>query len=92
MSTARACNIFFESGVGMSVFFCCTVYKRFIILVTVAEVERSFSKPSLIKNYKRSTMGQERLSHLSLLSIEQCWARSSIFGSALAFLRSSGRG
>ena len=23
---------------------------------------------------------------------EQCWARSSIFGSALAFLRSSGRG
>jgi hypothetical protein len=35
-----------------------------------ADEERSFSKMKLIKNYLRSTMGQQRLSSLSLLSIE----------------------
>ena len=38
--------------------------------VTVATAERSFSKLKLIKNYLRNTMGQERLSGLSLLAIE----------------------
>lgn len=38
--------------------------------VTVASCERSFSKLKLIKNYLRSTMGQERLSGLAILSIE----------------------
>jgi hypothetical protein len=38
--------------------------------VTVAKAERSFSKLKLIKNYLRSTMAQERLSSLTLLSIE----------------------
>jgi hypothetical protein len=38
--------------------------------VTVASAERSFSKLRLIKNYLRSTMAQERLRNLSLLSIE----------------------
>jgi hypothetical protein len=38
--------------------------------VTVASAERSFSKLRLIKNYLRSTMGQDRLQHLTLLSIE----------------------
>ena len=38
--------------------------------VTVASAERSFSKLRLIKNYLRSTMGQDRLRHLALLSIE----------------------
>lgn len=38
--------------------------------VSVAEGERSFSKLKLIKNYFRSTMGQERLSSLMILSIE----------------------
>ena len=38
--------------------------------VTVARAERSFSKLRLIKNYLRSTMGQDRLRHLALLSIE----------------------
>ena len=37
--------------------------------VTVASCERSFSKLKLVKTYLRSTMGQERLSNLALLSI-----------------------
>lgn len=38
--------------------------------VTSASAERSFSKLKIIKNYLRSTMGQERLSNLAMLSIE----------------------
>lgn len=37
--------------------------------VTVAAAERSFSKLKLIKTYLRSTMGQERLSGLAIISI-----------------------
>lgn len=39
--------------------------------VTVARGERSFSKLELIKIYLRSTMSQERLSDLAILSIER---------------------
>lgn len=39
--------------------------------VTVASSERSFSKLKLIQTYLRSTMSQERLSALAVLSIEQ---------------------
>lgn len=41
------------------------------IPVSVAGCERSFSKLKLIKNYLRSTMNQDRLSNLALLSIER---------------------
>ena len=37
--------------------------------VTVASSERSFSKLKLVKTYLRSTMGQERLSGLAIISI-----------------------
>ena len=37
--------------------------------VTVASAERSFSKLKLIKTYLRSTVGQERLSGLAVISI-----------------------
>ena len=40
------------------------------ILVIVAHAERSFLKLKLIKSYLRSTMSQDRLSDLSMLSIE----------------------
>ncbi|MBK5646616.1 MAG: hAT transposon family protein, partial [Acinetobacter sp.] len=40
------------------------------IPVTTTGSEQSFSKLKIIKNYLRSTMTQERLSNLTLLSIE----------------------
>lgn len=39
--------------------------------VTVASAERSFSKLKLLKTYLRSTMLQERLNGLAILSIEK---------------------
>lgn len=38
--------------------------------VTVASAERSFSKLKLLKSYLRSTMSQERLNGLAMISIE----------------------
>lgn len=40
------------------------------ILVNVASAERSFSKLKLLKSYMRSTMTQERLNGLAMISIE----------------------
>ncbi|KAL6470600.1 hypothetical protein MHYP_G00217190 [Metynnis hypsauchen] len=47
--------------------------------VTVASAERSFSKLKLIKTYLRSTMGQERLSGLAVISINAEIAHSLSF-------------
>ena len=41
------------------------------IPITIAFAERSFAKLKLIKSYLRSTMSQDRLSGLSILSIEK---------------------
>ena len=46
------------------------------IPVTVASGERSFSKLKLIKTYLRSTMAQDRLVGLAMLSIESDVASS----------------
>ena len=49
----------------------CIAYQILLtILVTVASTERGFSKLKIIKSYLRSTMSQERLSELAILSIE----------------------
>jgi len=50
--------------------FCIALRTLLTILVTVASGERSFSKLKLIKTYLRSSMGQERLNNLAILSIE----------------------
>jgi len=52
------CNVFVELRIVLS------------IPVTVASAERSFSKLKIIKNCLRSTMSQQRLSGLAVLSIE----------------------
>lgn len=55
----------------------CTAYLLFLTLpVTVATAERTFSKLKLIKNYLRSSISQERLSGLSILSVECDIAKS----------------
>ena len=41
------------------------------ISVSIASVERSFSKLKLIKSYLRSIMSQQKLNRLNLLSIEK---------------------
>ena len=47
-------------------------YRIFLtVLVTVASTERSFSKLKLIKTYLRSSMSQERLNGLAILSIKK---------------------
>ena len=40
------------------------------ITTSIASCERSFSKLKLVKNYLRSTMSQDRLSSLVLMSVE----------------------
>lgn len=52
--------------------------------VTSASCERSFSKLKLIKNYLRSSMSQERLSHAALISIERTITESISFTTYLS--------
>jgi len=50
----------------------CIAYRILLTIpVTVASAERSFSKLKLIKTYLRSTMSQDRLNGLAMLSIEK---------------------
>ena len=50
----------------------CIAYKILLtILITIAFAKRSFSKLKLIKSYLRSTMSQEKLSGLVILSFEK---------------------
>lgn len=52
-----------------------TLYKIFYTLpVSSATAERSFSRLKLIKTFLRSTIAEEKLSNLAILSIEKCTA------------------
>ena len=62
------------------------------IPVLVASVEKSFSKLKLIKSYLRSTMSQERMSDLAILSIERELLRNIDFESLVnEFLEKKGK-
>jgi hypothetical protein len=57
----------------------CIAYRLLLTLpISVASCERSFSKLKLIKTYLRSTMSQERLSSLAMLSIEHGYINQNI--------------
>lgn len=60
-------NLFPQTCVGLRIFIS--------IPVSVSQGERSFSKLALVKNCLRSTMGQDRLSALAMLSLERDLAR-----------------
>ena len=47
-----------------------------VLPVTTASYERSFSAMKLIKNYLRSTMCDDRLSNIAVLSVESTIAAS----------------
>jgi len=70
-SPMAALEFLVRSGLS-SVFPNATIAFRILLTlpVSVAEGERSFSKLKIIKNYLRSTMGQERLDGLATISIE----------------------
>ncbi|XP_065642815.1 uncharacterized protein LOC136074425 [Hydra vulgaris] len=54
----------------------CISLRILTLPVTVSTGERSFSKLKLIKSYLQSTMGQERLNDLSIISIENIFVES----------------
>ena len=67
----QMCELFVSTGLDTASPNISILLKVSVILpVSNAGVERSFSRLKLIKTYLRSTMSQERLSNLSLLSIE----------------------
>ena len=53
------------------------------ITITVAAGERSFSKLKLIKSYLRSSMSQDRMNSLAILSIENYIAKNINIESAM---------
>ena len=65
-----------------NVFIALRIYVR--MPITVASGERSFSKLKLIKTYLRSTVSQERLNSLSMLSIENEIAKAIDFENILS--------
>ena len=67
-----------------------TAYMMYMtVTVTVATAERFISKLKVIKNYLRSSMSQERLSGLALLSIENKRAKNLDFRKAIQQLASA---
>ena len=59
-------------------------YRIFLTIpVTVASAEKSFSKLKMIKNYLRSIMSQEILNGLTMLSIENDFARKLDYASLI---------
>ncbi len=77
-------SILFKHGLADQLPNIVIALKIFLTLpVSVASNERSFSKLRILKDYTRSTMGQDRLSNLAILSIEHEIAKSLSFDSVI---------
>ena len=76
LSSLELVNKIYEKGLQTILPQICVALRIFIsISVSVASGKRSFSKLAVVKNCRRSTMGQGRLSGLILLSSEHDLAR-----------------
>jgi len=81
-STSEVLSILTSNELNEQFISCHTALRISLTMpVTVAKNERS--KLKLIKNYLRSTMGQERLSNLAILSIEHEETSGISFGSII---------
>ena len=75
-SSIALLNKIYEKGLQTILPQVCVALRLFVsIPVSVSSGERSFSKLGIVKNCRRSTMGQERLSSLIMLSCERDIAR-----------------
>lgn len=73
-------NVLSMNGLQETFFNVHTALRIFLTIpVTVASNERSFSKMKIIKSYLRSSMGQERLNNLAIISIEHSIVESISF-------------
>ena len=76
VSSLNLLNLIYQKGLQNIFPQTCIALRILITIpVSVAEGERTFSKLSIVKNHLRSTMGQERLSHLILMSCEHDLAK-----------------
>ncbi|CAB4021489.1 zinc finger MYM-type 1-like [Paramuricea clavata] len=70
-SVSNILEIIYKARIASSFPQLCKLLLLFLTIpVTVASAERSFSKLKIIKSYLRSSMAQERLDGLTLISIE----------------------
>lgn len=85
-------NLLYKNGLDET-YKNCSALRIFLCLPTsVASNERSFSKLRRIKDYTRSTMSQERLTGLSIISIEKEIAQQvDIHGVIEKFINKCGR-
>ena len=77
-------NKIFEKGLQNLFPQTCVALRIFVsIPVSISQGERSFSKLALVKNCLQSTMGQDCLSALAVLSLERDLARELNYGSVI---------
>uniref|UniRef100_H2ZW52 DUF4371 domain-containing protein n=1 Tax=Latimeria chalumnae TaxID=7897 RepID=H2ZW52_LATCH len=84
VTSIKLLNKIYEKGLQSVFPQTCVVLRIFVsILISVSEGECSFSKLALIKNCLQSTMGQDRISALVMLSTEHDIARSLNYDSVI---------